>query len=260
MSKKILIIVGSVIVVVAAAVGVFLGLNANNGSDSSKSKETIKIEAPKEEAVVTVDSLQKQAAEMFPDVKAIGDFSKQDVQDALLTSNMYASAAYNNPYFIQGRWVEEDLSISGLDNSLRKFLSNNGQAVFVNSVETFNTATDKETRMKAWDFLYANMNINWFKDTKYSATDACLEKVSFCTQDYNISDMKYDLSPQGDKIKVDFVVSITNFAKDTSTGQEVSSKRTYTVQHVLSPNVDKVQGNYSFLIDELYSGMSQTSK
>ena len=92
-------------------------------SSSSPAKPTpSKSDKPGE--VVINNSLElKQAEQAFPDVKATKNYTKQEVQLALLTANSYILASLDTPYFVDGNFAKDGYPGEKIDSYFKDYFS-----------------------------------------------------------------------------------------------------------------------------------------
>jgi len=190
-----------------------------------------------------------EAQDLFPNAAAVGKFSKEDVQLALLTSYKYAYDAFNQAYFVSGKFAADNYKEENYNSLMRKYFSAAGYTRFFDSFTQINSG-DQAAREEGIKFLLRNTFIVSLDGSTYAPSPECSTGTTDClTTPLEITGIKYDVTDDG-RLRVSYKVTGATTFYDPS-GASIVTTREYDVVLALVKNTEAlVETDYQFVIDE----------
>lgn len=264
MSKKVLIIIGSVLVVALVGVAVFFGLNANNSSTPepkpTPTVEPEKPEAPNPDNAKKVEDESRSgdleiAIKMFPNTEALGEYSKEDISLALYYYTTFNNQALNDPYLMFGQWGEENFPREYIDNKYKMYFSPEGYLPISVALDEYKKGDDLDSeagKILAKVFNFIDL------DPETKPLDGCLEGTNenCFPEKIKYGNLDYWLSEDGKELIITQTVNVSMRFNIVSGGTGVI-KRDYTITAVMSPNPESDKEYYTpgWLIVDTYNGL-----
>lgn len=255
MNKKVTTLAGIALIATLTLTGCS---NTEAAKPASTPKAIIKAdtEAKGDNASSTQLTLAQQ---MFPDVAAQGEWSKDDVQLAFYTAYSYANAALAQPYFADGEFVAAHFPQENFDAIMRSFFSSNGYADIYGALSSA-TAPDETISIPAKETLMRVANIINMSDT-YHVSEDCVKtgKGCFVNGGAQIGDITTTGLNSKGQLVIEFPVDISTIAYETSSNKEKHINRSYKVVLYMTKNTEKADNKNAFDIVIDYAGNGVSS-
>lgn len=220
--------------------------------------ETFNEETPVVEGEApTAEGQRAIAAEMWPDVEAIGDYSKEDVQLSLYTAYMYGTAAFEDPYWVSGAFAESDFDTATFELSMRRYFSANGWVRFHEALELVHLE-DQAARSEGINWLIRNVFLVSLRGSDFVAPEGCTEYAAPCFDEpVNFSNWNYYTDANGNLIVSYKVTGSATFK--TPQGQSHTVQREYNVKMLMTQNEEAlVDEDFLFVIDGIDNSVKGT--
>jgi hypothetical protein len=274
--KKLLIIFGSVIAVLALITGglVFLG-NQNSVPDANNSIVTptpkpTNIDPnvvipdgletppanldPEKPSDITADQELQGAQVMFPDVHGTSKQTKEEVQLALYSAYNYTNAVLTDSYFLSGDFAKEGYSKEYFDLMYKDRFTNNAYASVVEAFQKI-ASGDSTAKTEGIRRLQQVADIELVDGTGYAVSTTCSEQQTGCVvDDYpTYSDISYD-TEANDNGRL--IVKFTTISKpayiNSTTGEQANMVNTYNWTLYMVPREGETNlnaGDNNWVID-----------
>lgn len=198
------------------------------------------------------------AQQMFPDVEAQGEWSKDDVQLAFYTAYSYVNGAIAQPYFADGEFVKANFPSQDFDAIMRQYFSSNGYADIYGAISSA-TSPDETISIPAKQTLMRVANIISMGDT-YHVSEDCVKlgKGCFVDNKAQIGDITTTGTNSKGQLVIEFPVNISTIVFDNN-NKEQHIDREYSVVLYMTKNIEKSDNKNAFDIVIDYVGNGVTS-
>lgn len=196
----------------------------------------------------------EEAQKAFPDVKAEGNFSKEDIQLAAFGASRYTNTVYNSGYLANGSWVKNGADSQQLVKLFGKDWSDSYRQKIEQLVARTQTGTDEEKNTAAKELL---VHFFFFDNTKLTLPDDCSDNnvgADSCLVDGKlVSDKEITYQVNHDTGSIYVNETFTANVKFVKDGVQGVTPVHYDVQleMIKNPYPDAENLRYTYIVNDL---------